>query len=555
MPSSTSSVTSFRSSLMTLSLLWASLVLPCHQSKVEIPNPFPKNTFLYDHQKNEFTKSTTQFERVDFRDGEWYFIKGLKILEFHPRFPGFLDFSSGNRSFYKALYLDNFNRVLVFPQESKNKTLIPYVSRSRAFNGTNDVVEIYPKGATPLRECFSDPEVFNLVFPANKQAQIIQGWNRMPFLDPQISGKGTFNSFNNYWGAFIGFKDLMIGAMTNPQSQATETNFENFAKKYIASNLFRRVIFFAFSKDKKMIQYPYTNNNEILIANKLTQLSMYFEEQILKSSKLKVKYQEFIENFYNIFNSVCNEMTSYYLRDEITDYLETVLKMVGNEITLGKWYGKWRASRFNFPISLEYQEWNNKIINYVKQEMSNISMSSSDPYSRQLQELSFLKKEAKVQFVDLFKQFYEFFLDIFSTEIDTSTQKTLSDHIIKNYSSYNAILDNMINYAQKTRKEHLQLMNQLGIHNIFENFLSNEASNITMYHKEERLFNDFLPKWEIWGKLEMNMFGENKYNLVGWFKKLLILVGELPNNIEENPDMFQLESIEIFKINNRRLII
>ena len=51
------------------------------------------------------------------------------------------------------------------------------------------------------------------------------------------------------------------------------------------------------------------------------------------------------------------------------------------------------------------------------------------------------------------------------------------------------------------------------------------------------------------------MFVYTKFDVVGWLKKLLVMVGELPRDYLDDPQMFSLMDLEIFKITNKRMII
>ena len=74
MLSSNTSVNSCSKTKLKFSLISLLLVLSTRLTKVEIVNPVPKTTFVYDQKKEEFEKSETQFERIDFRDGQWFFV-------------------------------------------------------------------------------------------------------------------------------------------------------------------------------------------------------------------------------------------------------------------------------------------------------------------------------------------------------------------------------------------------------------------------------------------------------------------------------------------------
>ena len=524
--------------------------------KVEFPNPVPKNTFMYDVEKKAYTKNTNEFERIDFRDGEWFFIKELNILEFHTRIPGFLDFSDSSRSFYKALYLNNVDRVLVFPQDAAGATRVPYVDEPLALETDYEVVKIYPQGPLTLRDAFSDPDVLNLVFPKEYRAQIVKEWNRLPYLDPQCKGKGTFNSFNNYWGAFFGFDDMLFQAMKSPQTADTEKGAEEVNKGYMITNILRRVVTLVFEPKKELVNYFYTQEDEVETVLNLEDLKEYLEEHLLESPSTNTRYHYFIENFYVILHTLCEDMAVLYLDLNLTKYLKLVFEnSEASHLNLSDWFEEWTALRLNFPISPEVLEWNDDLQIFMKQKLANSSQASDDIRQNQYKQLETLRQKAETKFNKMFREFLEYFLGVFQNGFDQPRKQKIQDRFKSKFSKYKPVLDKIISDPEGAKQEHLKALDEFGPSRIFENFLYMEGNNVSMFYLEERVFKDFLPKWEMWKKLEMPMFENTKFEVVGWLKKLLVMVGELPREYLDDPQMFSLMDLEIFKITNKRMNI
>lgn len=559
MLSSTTSFTSFFKSKASVALVYLFCALTTDQTSIQFPNPVPKNTFIFNPKTKGYTKNTTEFERIDFRDGEWYFIKDLMILEFHSRIPGFLDFSDSSRSFYKALYLNDFERVLVFPQElNGSPTRIPYVDRANAFEESFEVVKIYPQGPRKLRECFSDPETLELVFPAEQRAEIVAQWNRMPFLDPQIKGKGTFNSFNNHWGSFFGFGEMIVEAMKTPQTGDTEKNAENQVKRYFMSNLLRRSLFIIFDSKMEFVNYPYheiTSQEKIDKYMNLNNLAQFIESKFLESAGTKSQFRDFKSNIYVILRTLCEEMVNLFMSQNATQYLEYLMLETEDYSTFLPWFNVWKKERMEFPIGDQYLTWNDSIAEFIEEKLNTIGENNRDPYQKSYAELSKLKLKAQTRFETLFKEFFEFVLDSLAEGLDEKSRTEIKAYMAQKNADIKPILDKIVKNAKQAKEAHLKSLNQADPKKIFNNFVDYEGVNISMHYAEYRVFNDFLPKWDVWAALEMPIFESTPNNYIAWLEKLLAMVGEIPRDFAHKPNLFELMGIEIFKIANRRVMI
>ena len=555
MLSSNTSVNSCSKTKLTFSLISLLLVLSARQTKVEIVNPVPKTTFVYDQKKEEFEKSETQFERIDFRDGEWFFVKGLNLLEFHPRVPGFLDFSSGNRSFYKALYLDNFKRVLVFPQKGVDSNRTPYVDQTQVFNDDYEAVKIYPQKERTLRACFSDDDVFEMIFPANKRAGLVRDWNRLPFMDPQISGKGTFNSFNNYWGTFLHFNYKCKIGLLSKQSDSTEQNARVTTKSYIMLNMIRRVFSLIFSDDKELGQYPYLDNKQALEAEQINNLAKKIQVHLEKNEKTKEKYLELEQKLFDSLYAVSEDYVSFYLLNKIPQYLQFVFDNTSAHLTLKSWYETWKKHRLNFPRRDWQMPWDSNVLKEINYEIKLIKSQSVQDVIDRLNQINGTRARVEGEFQNLIKELMEFLLNSLSETIDEQDREDINGYFESEFKKYQKTYTDINQNFAKIQKQVSQKLTQLTPKKIYDNFLEFEGINIAMYWSEERLFNDYLKKWPMWGKMEMKMYGKEEYNLFPWFRSLLVLVGVLPYDRHKEPWLFENTGIEIFKINNRRVMI
>ena len=557
MPSSTTSTSNCFNPLLLLTLL--STFMITRQSTIGIANTAPKVTYIYDQDGGKYNKITDGNQKIDFENGEWYFSEKLRILEFHSNVAGFLDFSSSARSFYKALFLDNKKRVLVFPQEGEGESRRPYVAKTRLSEFDSfERDPIFPDADMSLEEVFNQEDVLKKVFPEDQRAALVKDWNYLPYVNPQLSGKGTFNSFNNHWGRFINFSQKVFKVMeTTPKKNEVDREAKKQMKIFWADSVIRRLVQFIFGKDHKMMTVPAPGHKKFSEAVNLNKMAERLTRHALKIDNIADRIDEFENAFYDVMWPLCKKIMLRYLRKNINSYLVSFLGDAYDQPTLDKYYQRWSYERLKFP----YKEWslkfNRKVTASINLKLAEADDEENETVRSNLLKLRDLRDESKQSFTTLIKDFFGIVFDAIDAMDDEARETFELDVSVFNEDAA-PVLHEIYEDSDAAKKKYFEMFEKVNMGSVFKNFVFYEGINATMFRLEERVFNDYLRKWPAWDELDMKMYpkeGDKEYALFQPLITLLKLVGEWPLGRGRDEGVFKTEKVSIFKLNNRRIII
>ena len=532
----------------------------------EITNATSKNFYVYDTKTNKYTKEGTNF--LDFSNGNWYYLKDLDILEFHSLTSGFLNFNNQLEKFYNSIYLEGTKRVLVFPLKTKKgitNDLKPYIDKSKITgNGDQKIIEVYVKNKS--RMSFSD--AFNnskfMSFIGEMQFRnLIKEWNFLPFLNPKVDGTIVGNSFNNHWGALVGFGRMLLDQMRNPcfSFKQQEQNLITFSKSELLKRLMSKLATFIYYEEARIMNILSKNQGVWLRNIKLKSLLDPMMDHLKQNNKnFMFNLTTYMEELYAIIYPLSEIMLDTYLTSHMRKYLNYYFDNFEKKGAL-----KHNANRMQTWKEYIYDRvnmsWNHNILNTVITKINKQSFKTSEEQVKYHEISTLINKQIKA--------FSNFVIKFFDNEFDT-----IKEYIDLNDNNNFADVDSFLKFRNQfqlkdsemrknskyqrrsnltSKQTFLKKLDANVLTDLFFNLLGLDGLSQVMIRYESRSWGFSLKNWEIFGKLGMNIYNENtkQSSPFLWFRELLVMVGEVSYNGKRDKKFFKFQSFKIFAEENR----
>ena len=92
---------------------------------------------------------------------------------------------------------------------------------------------------------------------------------------------------------------------------------------------------------------------------------------------------------------------------------------------------------------------------------------------------------------------------------------------------------------------------------LFDSVVTLDGVTQVMFLYESRSWGFGLEKWDVLGKLGMDIFSDSAKNptTLEWFRTLLVLVGEMSLDLVRDQRYFESDALRIFTVQNRRVLV
>lgn len=527
-------------------------------------------------------------KKLNFANGDWYYLPSFKRLEFQTRTAGMLDFNIQIKPFYKVLYLEGIKRVLVFPQEPVGITQRkPYVDWSKISQEANPI-KIFPQSeedlgnAENLNEAFngltnSSENILDLVFGDEKQ-QLIKEWNHLPFFDPE-NINSPFDGLSNKWGLFNNLDHDIFGILQKDVPDIlNDLRLMGLSPHDIVTRgMLKKINRYIYYDDTElMFTTGMSDQNKIKIKHiNISVVYMYphirFDLDLNKDDldKKRLKYMD--ERLMNPMMQIAYKMGILFINTQKVVFINEFFD-VSIETTLENRIRKRKDSRFSSPVGKEMFEFSNSIYQYSLQRIQNAIENGSDQdIDIQYKELGDLINQAKVNF----KEIFLLFVETYSSPIveNWSKEKNPDDgtmkYINEESSLYPALLlmkeegvDNngklLQLYSkidnQKTKQQYLEDFANFDFGRLFDDFMLQYFIGIAMYKLESYIFEKNYFRWDKFDQIDLYK-AVNDISAYPLIREFMYMFGDIPMISDLDLGFLKHDSENIFKLENDRLLI
>ena len=531
-------------------------------------------------EKNEMS------QKLNFSEGSWYYLKDEELLEFHSNTTGYLDFNPDIQRFYKALYLNAPNRVLVFPKnEDGNQDRRPYVDCSRIVDADDEnVIEIYKKdGGIELKEAFKSNSDLNeeLELISDELVNtLIKQWNRLPYVNPQITGDISLNSFNNHWAYFENFGSLISTLMfeQNDKYNDMKNNVDSAMWQSFISQSLVRVMRAMYFDDMELLTYKNMTDEEFAFTIAFEPNKLGAFAKIKENDQGLDRLKEYGEAMSTLFFPLTDQMIPLYLESEIKAYLDYYFDVGGLYLSNLLYINNHRQSqKVTFPVHKRDLEFNKQLYSFILEKIQE-SDGKDDPKSQQFEAIKILLLETKDKFIDLFKKTIDEFYPILSAYMLDTNKETkpqlrytsLFSHTLTEYKNLETICKNIqknlpdsyIKYSfdkDEDIKKRFSEFLESRAEELFEDVFTREVLNLVWVMYEFRSWESGLKEEKMWTALGMNPYEERSFEddrfTMKWMRSLLVLVGEMDYHQERDEEFFDLQKVDLFNFEKKLILI
>lgn len=560
-----------------------------------------KKDFLTYAKKDEYV--VNEEGKFNFAQGTWYLVESEDLIEFHPKFSGFLNFSMGmNKFFYKALYLEAPYRVLVFPFNGSHFTYEserPFVDRSLVeFEDEEDepsnALQIYPhydeesQTDLSLNQAFQH-ERFTEKMEDQDLADLAKKWNFLPYLNPDLDSYKMSKAFNNNWGAFKEFGDRLLELFKTPLDSSQHSQLiadtKNKAGKVLLTGVLSRLVRFLYYDDVSQITLGKSDHLKSLKAIR----TMPFYENIVDnlkkmSSTFNDKYDQYVERITSIILPVTEELSHLYLPGNMDEYLDFFLPFQNfKSLNLLLAEHDVNRSRLDF-YDVDYS-WNVKVVNGWKELIKEAyAQDINDPENLAFKTANANMHKASKNLIELIRELLEEEFDTIgniiqqlsaeqgkytqNNKIDYDTSQKMDDYIEddneRQEQKKNSVHERAISaraYACKFSKNkkdaYFGKLVDKELDNLFISLILYEGTGQVMKIFENRSWVTRLDSLEAikLSNLDLNKNCDDPIGRVLWLREILVMMGEMDYKIPLDNQLFSVEANQIFSAVGRRLII
>ena len=512
---------------------------------------------------------------LDFSKGHWYWLIDENILEFHSNVTGFLDFNSSVQRCYKSMYLEGSKRVLVFPMTPRGSgkyLYLPYVDKSRLTDENPNIKHIYnPEEGVSLFDAFKNSELASSMDNRTLN-QMVDSWNFLPYIDPQVSGTVMGNSFSNYWGALIGFGDVLLDLMRNPDVDFDGQQLENLNKVFIFHGLFVKLATFIFYEDPAtMRHFPLKDEAALKSVNLTSLLTPMMNNLVKTNSFFKNNLKGYVDELYQIVFPLSEQMVGCFLEADMASYLDSYFAQNIPQIGIKK-YNKDRSKKWTgLNVNTHQHPWNDAVFQYASQKMKNLDQKEDevevDPQElEKYTQMKSLKEQALLQFREFARRVFDNEFQNIRDYLVQNNKDSITDsekfvRIHDKYAKKDSHLREFGKYAMPSplnEKDVLaEKLSDKVLDQLFDSVVTLDGVTQVMFLYESRSWGFGLEKWDVLGKLGMDIFSDSAKNptTLEWFRTLLVLVGEMSLDLTRDQRYFESDALRIFTVQNRRVLV
>lgn len=538
--------------------------------KIKVTENTGKNFRVYDTEKNDYTTKNTG--QLDFSQGKWIYFADSHRLEFHSKFSGFLDFSGLGSRFYKSMYLDTPKRVLVFPlaprRNAANK-LYPFVGRSMLLFGKPDQNQdtiFDTMFSDTLSEAFNSSVIIDVVGEANLQS-IVDNWNFFPYLDPQLPSMHMGNSFSNYWGVLVDFGKIVLNTMKtpNPDFSDQEAEIIQINKYQLFKRFLNKVATIIYFEDIGAIDVTEDQEKKALMHIKLKSLLDPMLDHLAENSEpFKQKMDEYVDVLFELVYPVSEKMMNIYLNEKMDKYL-TYFFIYPEIKGIDSHYAERVQTSQNYIYDFVGLNLFGDVLVHIADQAKNIKNIRTEDIGS-YQEVSAAMEDAKKSFEKFTKIFMTEQYETIKAYIDEKDDNSFADlnEFVAQHKEVKKFYSQFKSEFAFDRKNEIQDKNDLiqkfqtkDWDLFFTTYMAMDGLSQVLLRYEFRSWGSTMKSWEFFSKMSMDIFPDSSSSpsTVDWFRQLLVMVGQMDTFTERDDQFIKYDSIKIFDIENRLVLI
>lgn len=539
--------------------------------------------FKYADKSFEYSDTNT---KLNLARGSWYFLKKHSRLEFHCDDVGYLDFNSQIQRFYSTLYLNAPKRIIAFPLNKDQFGLTqPYLDSTMIKSyDDKDLVTIYTsQSGVDLREAFVNNEEFQeaMNLDSEERVNIFKvGWNKLPYVDPQITGDMNLNSFNNKWAIFEGFGSKIYSQMLSHNDKYNQMQnhlLTEIPQTFIYQSLARIMRALYFDK-MEMIDYQSLSDDDFARA-------IAYEPNIKRDLTILVKLDTsnsdlLIQNgiaMKDILMPLAESIAQLYLQSNMTPYLDYYFGTLNPDIkNLSLLYNFRKTRRLTFPVNPKDYALNRSMWSFVITKMKQMQKSPDDKDER-IVNFAKLYVETKDKYIAHFKNIFEIFYEKMAFRLKDRGNKTqikldlkyLESAEVTTYfyltgqakklQSHPELTQNMYNPEndEQIKQRFLQMVDTKA-NVLFSDALLREGMNMALNFYEFRSWGTKLPEDPMWSLLSMAPYADKNFDdfksEMNWVRTMLVVNGEMSYDHARDLQFMNFKDLDLFSFENRLLI-